>query len=65
MIRAIQAGHKSIYKPNVVAIHHESAFRKGVHTEWQEESFMRLANKYKNTSFINIAPTMMEKTYAS
>jgi GT2 family glycosyltransferase len=65
MIRAIQAGHKSIYNPSVVAIHHESAFRKGVHTEWQEESFMRLANKYKNTSFINIAPTMMEKTYAS
>lgn len=63
MIRSIQAGHKSLYNPNVVAIHHESAFRKGIHHEWQLESLGHLIQKYQDVGFVDIAPTMMEKTY--
>lgn len=63
MIRAIQAGHKSMYNPNVVAVHHESAFRKDTHQKWQDESYRYLLKKHKETNLINIAPTLMEKTY--
>ena len=63
MIRAIKAGHKSVYNPNVVAIHHESAFRKGIHQEWQDESLKMLRRKYENVNFYGLAPTMMEKIY--
>lgn len=66
MIRAIQAGFKSAYNPLVRAIHHESAFRKNSideHKVWQRQSAMRLRQKNKDVDFINIAPTMTEKTY--
>jgi GT2 family glycosyltransferase len=63
MIRAIQRDHKSVYNPEVAAIHHESAFRKGIHEEWQSESLQHLMQKHKGVWFTDIAPTMMEKTY--
>lgn len=66
MIRAIQAGHKSIYNPSVLAMHHESAFRKNPsekHHNWQQESFKTLSLKHQEVDFRGIAPTMMEKNY--
>lgn len=62
-LRAIQAGHKSVFNPNVKAIHHESLFR-GEESEkmreWESDSRLRLFQKYSDVDFKGIAPTMME-----
>lgn len=62
MIRAIHAGYKSTYEPDVKAIHHESIFRgehygaNEKHIAWQNESLLRLLQKYKGFDFSHIAP---------
>lgn len=64
MIRAIQAGHKSLYNPEVKAIHHESLFRKDKSDKikrWETESIVCLLKKYRNVDFTGVAPTLMER----
>lgn len=67
MIRAIEKGHNSVYNPNVLAMHHESAFRKessDEHRQWEKDSYKLLTKKHSNKNFRDIAPTMFEKNYA-
>lgn len=61
MIRAIQAGHRSVYNPKVKAIHHESLFRKQKNDKlrrWEQESLVTLLRRYKDTDFSGVVPTM-------
>lgn len=63
-LRAIKAGHKSLYNPRVKAVHHESLFRGEANKtmrQWEIESRRRLLKKYKDDDFQGLVPTMMEK----
>jgi GT2 family glycosyltransferase len=63
MIRAIQAGYKSLYNPKIKAIHHESLFRKEKSEKvklWERKSLVYLMTKYQGVNFEGIAPTHPE-----
>lgn len=60
-IRAMFAGKKMLYNPEVKAIHHESLFRGNIsekHDEWQNQSFMTLLDKHSDKDFYGKVPTM-------
>ena len=66
-IRAIKAGHKSIYNPKVKAIHHESLVRGDKSdkiAQWEHDSYVHLRKKWHGVDFSDVAPNMMEKNYA-
>jgi GT2 family glycosyltransferase len=63
-IRATQAGFSCVYNPEVEAIHFENAFRGDASEKvkrWEKESVITLLRKYPDTSFIDIAPTMLKE----
>jgi GT2 family glycosyltransferase len=64
LIRAIKAGHKSLYNPKVKAVHHESLFRGGEKSDkikqWEHESLVTLLKKHKGVDFTGIAPSSLE-----
>lgn len=58
-LRVLQAGLTCVYDPDVRAWHHEMLFRGRKSPkvqEWQAKSWMRLAEKYKDTSFNEMVP---------
>lgn len=66
-IRAIKAGHKSLYNPKVKALHHESLVRKEKSDKikkWEHESYVHLRKKWHGVDFRDVAPTLMERKYA-
>lgn len=59
MIRAIAAGHRSLYNPEVKAVHHESLFRgekSDKIRQWETDSLVTLLTKYEDYDFEGIAP---------
>lgn len=62
-LRAILADKKILYNPKVKAIHYESLFRSESHEEEQRESYLRLVEKYEDTNFFNLVPTMLKGPY--
>lgn len=68
LIRTLQGGYKSIYNPDVRALHHESLVRRDKSPkvrEWEGKSLLRLMEKHKDVNFAELAiPTMLEeRTY--
>lgn len=61
-LRVLLSGRECVYQPAVRAFHHEGMFRfrKGDKKlqHWERESFMRLMEKYKTTSFAELVPTL-------
>ena len=63
LIRALEAGLRSLYNPEVKAVHHESIVR-GVKSErlreWESDSLMYLMTKYSEVDFRDLnVPTML------
>lgn len=60
-LRVLMSGRECVYQPAVRAFHHEGMFRFRKDEQlqrWQAESFMRLMNKYRTTSFAELVPTL-------
>jgi len=58
-LRVFQSGLQCVYNPDVRAWHHEMLFRGRPSPkiqEWQAKSWMRLAEKWKHTSFNDLVP---------
>lgn len=59
-----KSGRKCVYNPSVVAIHHESLFRRNNPSDklirWSEQSWHYLHQKHKGHSFAEYVPTMLE-----
>jgi GT2 family glycosyltransferase len=59
-LRAVRAGHESVYQPKVRAVHHEGAFlsrRAPRGSAWAEGSFERLYEKYGHERLEEIVPS--------
>lgn len=60
-LRVFMAGGQCVYTPNARAWHHESMFRGRSDAKiatWQRQSFVRLAEKYADTNFVNLVPAI-------